>query len=378
MYTYFDVIPEEIVFNLILTYLDNKSIYNFYLSRQHDIIPTPKLQQYIDVMRIKEPIRDKLWDIIEELMVKTNAVMAGSYVLKNLINENWRSDVDIYISEQYQDIIKEYINKINEYFDRISSYRITGTARRGRYTGIVHGEFIEAYIDTKDPSVYFKLQGFDLSVPDTIYEIEYIKGKTSTIVEIVVIKQDYDVIEYMRKITDFRFLRNFLKYNRHGRPVLVIDYPKEVFNKIMELNHDKKIKSDRFYKYEQRGFKYFKDDFKIDKLRALDLYRGFQYPNLVGYKGDYGSVLHGQYPDTQKLEECVQLPANINDISDMFSKYFNYIKNYMSKERFMANLGTINTYKIASPDILIVSLRERKSTVDTTEDNQDSDTPDED
>lgn len=361
--TYFEVIPEEIITSVILQYLDNKSIYNLYLSLKK--VYGQILDKFLNMMVIKDPIKykDGIWEIISDLLSNTNGIIAGSYILKNILDEDWSTDVDIYISEDYLGVIKSYIQRMNDYFDetagkRVPGARCGGVRQRpiGRSSTVVDGTIIE-----KDPNIYFKLQGFDADVPSYIYEITYRTSSPYFLlkIEIVVIKSKYDVLSYLRKITDFRFLRNYLIYNL-GRRRLVVDYPDEVFDKIMELNHDRHIKIDRFIKYEERGFKYFKGEHDIDIFRSLDLLRGFSYPYLVGYfDNDEVPVLYGAYTDVYKIKECIGVSCpNCMASESRFKQYFHSHRHYISKEEILSEVRHIQgIISITYPDITIVKLK---------------------
>lgn len=247
--TYLEVIPQEIIHEIVLMYLDNRSIYNLYLSINGN------LDKFLNMMIIKDPFKhkDEMWEIISELLSKTNGIIAGSYVLKNILNETMITDIDVYISEDYIDLVKIYFQKMNDYFDEVAGKRVSGS-RRGGMRSIHNIEVLDGKITEKDPEKYYKLKGFDLDLPTEIHEISYTtyvisKAKLFQFnMDINIIKKTYDVLTYLRTITDFRFLRNYMVYSL-GKRKLIVDYPDEVFGKIIELNHDRHIKGDRFYKY---------------------------------------------------------------------------------------------------------------------------------
>lgn len=97
----------------------------------------------------------------------------------------------------------------------------------------------------------------------------------------------------------------------------------------------------------------------------MDLYRGFEYPKLVGYVSESGfSVLHGNYPDAYKIKGCIKLPAlSYYRIGKIFNKYFAYEIDFMSKERVIGNLGTIESKVDVYPDIIIMRLKEEEEKI---------------
>ena len=294
MEVYFDLIPYDI-YGIILEKLDNKDVYQLL-----KVLPSNFHFDFIDLpsrrLTVKIPgVETADMNIWNKFLSGTKAVIGGSYVVSSVLQEEYdASDIDIYINFKYKSVLDNFLED----------------------SGVGY--------HSPNPKDYFAISGQDVKLPRELYRLYNL--------DIVLIDDEYNPADYLRKITDFTILRSFIIYGPSG-VTLKIDDIDNLFNKRLVLNHDKKIKYDRYYKYIHRGFTYVSPTDTADEhvIKYLSLMRSFVYPTIL-LVNDYSSenlrAIWGTYPKelVNKLSAVVPVGCRgASLVDDWNQKIFNYL-----------------------------------------------------
>lgn len=265
--TYFDAIPYDI-YEIVIYKLDNKNVYNFL-----NVLPKDFKFDFVKLLLGRIPnisIPKVPIELLNKFLFDSNATIGGSFVVANILQEKYPdSDIDIYINIRYLNIVKKFLDDVDNIF--------------GAYGPTWY---------KSDPSLYFAISGQNVKSPEILYRLRNI--------DIVIVSSEYNPVQYLQKITDFTMSRSFITY-KSGKRHLAVDYIDDLFSKKLILNHDKSVKPERYFKYEQRGFDYVlpTDTIDIRVSKYLDLLRSFLYPIvLVSYGSgrDQPPKIWGNYP----------------------------------------------------------------------------------
>ena len=245
---YIDRIPEGALWNHIISKLKNQYVYAIYetfdLSKENFI-------QLIKSRLLPNLTENKRLKIINRKFLEDNEViLAGSYLLAQILETSFgRTDIDLFMSV--------------DHIEELNKYTRTLMTRASDDPNIT--------IMEKDPKDY-------LDVVDTVggvpYKIVEINGMDVVVLNV----RPEEVIDYLRRITDFTILRSFYNFKTK---TLIIDDMRSIFNRKLVLNHKKYISVKRYSKYSIRGFNY---DY-LNMTNLLTLINCFFYPVSVVYDG---------------------------------------------------------------------------------------------
>jgi len=103
----------------VCKYLSCEDIYNLNKCYSHEIFDSIMITKILD--RIEKLFKRKDYNTFINFMKKTDCCISGSYILQCILDKEYNTDIDLYISMKYLIDIKELIKLMNIYGVRISN-----------------------------------------------------------------------------------------------------------------------------------------------------------------------------------------------------------------------------------------------------------------
>lgn len=260
---------------IVSTYLSGKYLISLYHA---DLITEYELYTLIcnNIEKKLQSIFSTEYKKFREFMIKYNIKISGSFVLENILGEEYDGDIDFYINEN-EFPLAETIK--NPDFREISNISWSDCPPYTREKTIVEtefisfGKFLSRSVEypgiTREDSNKLGIKSIiNIEFPHNKYRNhsyvendEYIqileddeKCVKSKIISLIYID---DSLENHIKKYDFSIVKNIFSYNSIERKfILQIENLDNIFNKQYTVNMDSvKISVDRIKKYEKRGFK---------------------------------------------------------------------------------------------------------------------------
>jgi hypothetical protein len=242
--------------NIIIEHLSLRDIYSL---RFVNSIFRKRINKELIIKIIKIRIERKLQDILGphydqfvENMIENKAILSGSFILQCILDEEWYSDIDIYVDLKHRLNLHKGMKKMSYSF---------GEDEYVRYkTALKNIDEITNYYVSNDEDT----DGYDI-------KIQVITIRTS---------EKYSLIDHINN-TGFDVCKNRLTYNDDGNLQLYLENYKEAITKTSTFTiQDVDDFYFRIQKYSNRGF-YFKP--RYNRLLCVEylFYRGNMGPDII-------------------------------------------------------------------------------------------------
>ena len=257
-----------------------KRVSNYY----NNYFNKPYLDDYIGKMitqRLKGIFGD-YWEEFAEVLGKTGALISGSFIIQCILNENWNTDIDIYLSNDRSASLEQWLcnQAFLDYGTPAHMYEGLGT---NEIVGIIDYAFIE-----KDAIEQYKkmrastarISQLDLDAMRDLNrpKIQLIKVNTPDIFSFISADFDFDICKNCYSLTNNTPSVNIIALNS------IINY--STYFKF-KLNANNGMTLQRYLKYCDRGFE-FKNLQAVPTQETIDK---FSNSSIITIRSDNVSLL---------------------------------------------------------------------------------------
>jgi len=289
-----ETLPIDVFDNVFIKYLCPMDLYNLAQTCKYcqKLITFKNIQvstHYEVTERLRE-IFDEDWEPVREIMIKSKAVISGSFLLQCILGERWDgSDIDIYIDMSQHECYKKVHDKVSrdgQDFAAKIYMHVPFYSSDEEFDDVIHQKFKEdepgdklytkyITIDEKAAnnilvymaSKYDKLSRFDRYVHECVivdFDVNYQK------VQFICVK---DARKTILSDYDFNICKNMYEFS--AQPNVYIHEPNEIFSKYTNFSAKSqglRTNMIRYCKYSNRGFRFYKDDTDQEKEIATKEY----------------------------------------------------------------------------------------------------------
>jgi hypothetical protein len=233
------------------------------------------------IKQIDKKLKQSLHDVysFKQLLQQTQAYISGSFIIQCILNENYDSDIDIYVPLKYDTDMSLYQNYFND------AYCISDTRQYNPE-------------DPPQPHNIVRVMTFSYKpMQDELLEGQPIKNHKP--IQIIYVNQD-DLSNYFEDTFDFDILKNV--YHQHYVKIKNLN---DIINKKCQFqwgpdqNVDKSMQ--RAYKYKERGFTIINTKSIHDFVHSIYVY----HVKLI--KEDFYTIVDGDLTLLQPISEYIYL-----------------------------------------------------------------------
>lgn len=205
--TYFtEFISEDIVFGVLSKFLSMKDFYKLIQEVYKDkllflnLYNTYLINKLVD--NLLYVLRKKTFNILKDFLIKSEAVITGSFITNSLNPDEISStsvisDIDVFVNEKYIDLIHVVEGRLGHKFTKCEEYT---------YTRYADEEFIIPVHEYKSRRSFGITSVLDLNL---VHRKKFEKVVSSKL-RFIIVKTDDKISDYIRLTFDFNFLKNVL------------------------------------------------------------------------------------------------------------------------------------------------------------------------
>lgn len=290
-----ETLPIDVFDNVFVKYLCPMDLYNLAQTCEYcqKLITFKNIQastHYKVTERLQE-IFDDNWEPFREIMIKSKAVISGSFLLQCVLGERWEgSDVDVYINRSEFECYAKIRDKVScdaQNFAVLGRTYIPFYSSDEESDDVIHekskedewDDFLQYTKHINDDekaannillymaSRYEKLSRNDRYVHECAivdFDVNYQK------VQFICVK---DISKTILSDYDFNICKNMYEFS--AQPNVYIHKPNEIFSKYTNFSAKSRglrTNTIRYCKYSNRGFRFYKDDTDQEKEIATKEY----------------------------------------------------------------------------------------------------------
>ena len=339
---YFNFLNDDVV-EIVCSHLLIKDTYN--LLKIYD--SSEGLLYRIIIKKILNNLKDKFshddYNHIINFMKNTNCCISGSYLLQCIINKEYNTDVDFFVSSKYLDDVKKLIKDLD-----IENSIDINYSRYERDIFKVNFEVMTRYYsNNKNINTEILNELNKIDVDPSEYDFENSKKLK---LQFILLELD-DPAEHIKNNFDLDIIRNYLTYE-YNKFNLYIENIDNIVNNIMDIKlkyNDERLKTERIIKYINRGFK-FNSASNLNYIQLL-------LNNNIVYIASDGKIINLKTSKKCKPEgtqvSCNENCYIINFFKEEF-KHIHFVKyNKHARSIFNGNYFSDNKHYISETDIIV-------------------------
>lgn len=234
----FDILFGDIFWYEIINYLDVKEINN--LKMVHPNFNKNLTRSYLEkliILKIKKRLKFIFKDHYQEFMINFNdkAIISGSFIIQCILNENWNSDIDIFIP------INGVKQQMTEHGNLLTDIEI----------------FLNKYYKFSD---YYAANRYSTDIGPQINWIRNYSITDEFKIQTIQLNMEYDnkkIYDYLDESFDFDICKNLYSFS-NNQDIIKIKNLQQILNKKIEFKITENVGSTlkRYKKYKNRGFKF--------------------------------------------------------------------------------------------------------------------------
>ena len=242
---------------VISTYLPIKDVYNivntFDQDNHYNILNKIIIGRILSRLRSKFTSED--YNNVINFMKKTNCCISGSFILQCILDTDYKSDIDFFVSSKYIKEVKEIL-KLLRIDDNIDCERM-------QYEGVrlfrPHFEVMTTYYQKNESVISKNIMDELVEVHSDKYYEDYENLEESIKIELQFVILDVeDPTYHIINNFDLDIISNYLTY-KNGKLELYIENIQNIINNIMKVklsSTDERLKTERINRYQNRGFRF--------------------------------------------------------------------------------------------------------------------------
>lgn len=247
-----DIFKYEILKNLsLIDFIKLTQVNRYY----HTTIDSRYIKEYICSVVTKrlKKIFGTLWGEFEEILNKTEALISGSFIIQSICEENWNTDIDIYLEQERAEILEQWLLNRNFIY-----YGTPASAYVGMITSAISEVIDYGFICEKNIEQFSKLKSSHTRISKI--DLEEMRDCDKPKIQLIKVnRRSEELFSFISEDFDFDICKNGY-HIKNNQPILEITALNQIVNRstyfYFKSNADNGMTLQRYHKYKDRGFEF--------------------------------------------------------------------------------------------------------------------------